>query len=359
MNAKISLIKKITPYNPENVKTVEEALVALQNCSFQGRNLGKALEVLSNMAFDSSCYRVLTLSGAMIPAGMEEIINKLIERGVISAIVTTGANIIHSIVNSAEPYDNQAHYIPSDKIDDKKLLEQRLNRIYDTLLPESGYQRADDLILSILRERFKNKKKIIISPSQLFEIIGNALLTRSFLKIAAIYQVPVFCGATSDSELALNLARYRKRHGLTIILDEIADMEQYGNIMKEHISIPGNSAGTIIIGGGVPRNWAQQIFPYLYDIMDVDPNTNENINGFKYSVRFHTAVPHDGGLSGCTVSESISWGKYSANSTHQSVWGDATVYFPLIATALLQRMGKENISSMPDLLPTLKTIQRE
>ena len=66
-------------------------------------------------------------------------------------------------------------------------------------------------------------------------------------------------------------------------------------------------------------------------------------DGYAYSVRFHSAVPHDGGLSGCTINESISWGKYNTNAKHQSVWGDSSVYFPLIITGLIQRMNRLGI----------------
>jgi len=82
-------VKKIRPYDPSKVNTLEDALVALQGCSFQGRNLGQALEVMTNMVNDK-CFRVLTLAGAMIPAGMEEIINQLIEKKIIHAIGRPG-----------------------------------------------------------------------------------------------------------------------------------------------------------------------------------------------------------------------------------------------------------------------------
>ena len=89
-------MKKIIPYDPTKVKDVESALVALQGLSFQGRNLGNALELLAEMVGDSECFRVLVVSGAAIPAGMEEIFCQLIDRDMFHCIITTGANITHS-----------------------------------------------------------------------------------------------------------------------------------------------------------------------------------------------------------------------------------------------------------------------
>ncbi|MFX0073721.1 MAG: deoxyhypusine synthase family protein, partial [Candidatus Hermodarchaeota archaeon] len=89
------------------------------------------------------------------------------------------------------------------------------------------------------------------------------------------------------------------------------------------------------IGGGVPRNWAQQIFPLLDQIGEIETETM----GYNYSVRIHTATEYDGGLSGCTISESKSWGKYSLESRYISVWCDATIALPILITGLLQRIN--------------------
>lgn len=326
------LQKKITPYDPSKVKTVEDALMALEECSFQGRNLGIALEVLTNMIKADNCLRVLTLSGAMIPAGMEEVICQAIERKIIGAITTTGANIIHSIVNHANSDGHQSHFMGTDKVDDEELFKYRINRIYDTYLPEEYYRNVADVLYTLLVNDFPIKKQHIVLPSKLYAYVGKKLPGRSFLSIAAKHNVPIFCGASSDSEFAMNLARYRKYKELNIILDEVAEIENFAKLIKSY-----PTWGTIIVGGGVPRNWSQQIFPYLDQTREKD---EREYSGYEYSVRFHSASPEDGGLSGCTISESISWGKYSAQAKNQSVWGDATVYFPLIMTALFQRMDR-------------------
>ena len=329
-----NLKTKIKPFNPKHVTTVEDALHALSSLSFQGRNLGNALTVLQKMVDDKKCFKVLTLSGAMVPAGLEEIVCQMIERKVIDAIVTTGANIIHSIVNSFDPSDDhQAHYVGSVHVDDTELYNQRINRIYDTFLPEGGYQLAEDGLLEIILANFTPSKKNIISPSEFFEFLGKKLPGRGILQIAAKNKTPIFCGATSDSELGLNLMKYQKRHNIFIYLDEIGDVDKFAEIIKKH-----ERYGTIIIGGGVPRNWAQQVFPYLDQMRNKDDQ--KAYDGYNYSVRFHTATPLDGGLSGCSISESISWGKYAKNATHQSVWVDATIGMPLVITGLFQYLDR-------------------
>jgi len=284
------------------------------------------------MVKSPNTLRVLTLSGAMIPAGMEEIISQGIERGVIGAIVTTGANIIHSIVNCYTE-GHQAHYIGEEHVNDTELFRHRINRVYDTYIPEDNYRNAELDIWNVIKAQFEPGKNYIIPPSELFRILGEALPSRTFLSVAAKHKVPIFCGASSDTELALDLMHFRKLHDIHIIFDEMADIERFAQVIKAY-----PTPGTIILGGGVPRNWAQQVFPYI-DQTKAEGEEN-HLHGYEFSVRFHSAVAHDGGLSGCTISESISWGKYSPEAKNQSVWGDSTVYFPLIMTALFQRMDR-------------------
>ncbi|MHA1584275.1 MAG: deoxyhypusine synthase family protein [Promethearchaeota archaeon] len=340
--------KKIEPYDPSKVNTVEDALIALQGCSFQGRNLGNALEVMTKMAQDEDCLRVLTLAGAMIPAGMEEIICQGIERGIFGAIVSTGANIIHSIVNSFETSTHQSHYLGIPDVNDANLHIHRINRIYDTYLPEEEYEHAEDELFGIIQKHFESSTPITTTSSKFLSLLGKDLPGRSFINIAAKNNVPIFCGAFSDSELGLNLMKYRKNHDYRIIMDELGDIDNFAHLIASF-----TKHGTIILGGGVPRNWAQQIFPYLDQMKSTkvyekevpivknaadSQNSVPNFEGYDYSVRFHTASAYDGGLSGCTISESVSWGKYSPNSFHQSVWVDSTIGFPLIMTALFQRL---------------------
>ena len=325
---------KIQPYDPTKITTVEDALIALQSCSFQGRNLGNALEVLSKMVNAPNCLKVLTLSGALVPAGMEEIIIQGIEHGIYNVIVTTGANLIHSIVNVFDPQpERQGHYVGSEQVDDGDLFHHRINRIFDTFLPEDGYLYAEQELLKIIQNHHTPGTDYRYTSSEFLEFLGPRLPGRSFISVAAAHKVPIFCGALSDSELGLDLMKFRKRHDFRIIIDELGDVPKYAELIKSY-----KQCGSIILGGGVPRNWAQQVFPFLDQMRE---SADDRVyDGFSFSVRFHSATKHDGGLSGCTISESISWGKYAVDATHQSVWVDSTIGFPLVMTALIQRMQK-------------------
>ncbi|MFX1338266.1 MAG: deoxyhypusine synthase family protein [Promethearchaeota archaeon] len=317
------LLKKIRPYDVKKVSNINDLLSSLRYCGFQGRNLGQALEILEKMVTDETCLTVLTLSGAMVPAGMGDLICVLMEYKLIDVLVSTGANIIHDIVDI---FADKGHFIGSPYVDDNELFEYRINRIYDVFLPEENYQSAEVALFKIIQDTFKSKN-IHLTPSEFLKILGEKIKKRSIISVAAENNIPIYVPAFSDSELALNLIKYSKREGYDFQFDILKDVLNFGELIKN-----SEKYGTIVIGGGVPRNWAQQIFPLLDQIDNIETM------GYNYSVRIHTATEYDGGLSGCTISESKSWGKYSLDSDYVSIWCDATIALPILVTGLLQRL---------------------
>ena len=318
------LVKKISPLDPKKVKNIDELLTALKTCGFQGRNLGRALDILEEMVSNKKILTVMTLSGTLVPAGMAELICALIEHNLIDVIVSTGANTIHDLVDAVSDI---GHYVGSSNVDDDDLFKARINRIYDTFLPEDNYKLAENVLLDIIKRNFESKE-INITPSELMKKIGHNVEERCILSIASAHNVPIFVPAFSDSELALDLIKFSVREGYKYNIDIFGDVLKFADIIRN-----AEEFGTFIIGGGVPRNWAQQVFPLLDQIDNIESM------GYNYSVRITTAVEYDGGLSGCTISESKSWGKYSLESKYITVWCDATIALPILITGLFQRLN--------------------
>ena len=317
------LKQKVIPFVVNNVKNVNDLLISLKNCGFQGRKLGLAFDILYKMVSDKNVFTVLTLAGAMVPAGYGKLISELMEYNLIDALISTGANITHDLVDAVS---NIGHYIGSPNVDDDELFKHRINRIYDIFLPEENYDKADQELLKIIHSLFEDKQ-IKITPSEFLKKIGSKISTDCILSIAAKKDIPIFVPAFSDSEFALKLIKYNLYEGYNFQFDILEDVKKFGNLVKN-----SKEYGTLIIGGGVPRNWAQQIFPML------DQFDNIEKMGYNYSVRISTAMEYDGGLSGSTFSEAKSWGKYSLESKHVSVWCDATIALPILVTGLLQRL---------------------
>ncbi len=327
--------RPIKPINPLKCRSAFEILEALGDCSFQGRNLSTALDVLTTMVEDGDCGIVLTFAGAMVPAGMGELVCQLMEKGIIQAIVSTGANISHDLVNAAK--GGPGHFVGDPQADDNELFQHRINRIYDTNLPEDNYLAAEEVLEAIWRplqqakDRERREGPWVMPPSEIFRLTGKGLSQRgmrSMLAVAFETETPIFCGATSDSEFCLNFAKFRYRGWCNLVMDEIEDLFRMGNWVRSK-----EKRGAIIVGGGVPRNWAQQIFPLL-DMID-----DAHFPGYDFGVRISTDNVVFGGLSGCTISESKSWGKYGPHARFAEVACDATIALPILIGALFDRLS--------------------
>jgi deoxyhypusine synthase len=307
------------------LKSANDYLSAYSRLSFQARKLGQVLDVLERMARDEGCLRVMTLAGALIPAGLGGVICDLIEAGVVNCLVSTGANVTHDLVEAA----GGRHYIGSELADDRELQKLQINRIYDTFLPEAEYTIAQKWLEARLEETSERR----FTPSALMRFLGEAAPADCLLGAAARRGVPIFVPAFTDCEMALDLAVYNRRRQDPVVVDEMGDLETFARLIEAH-----ERRGSIILGGGVPRNWAQQVFPYLSFVHRGDGRREEFL-GYDYGVRITTDRPDFGGLSGCTFSESVSWGKYTAQSTTATVICDVTIALPLLAGALLERLG--------------------
>ena len=89
-----------------------------------------------------------------------------------------------------------------------------------------------------------------------------------------------------------------------------------------------------MIGGGVPKNFAQDIV-VAAEVLGFDAPMH------KYAVQLTVADERDGALSGSTLKEACSWGKVDT-TYEQMVYGEATVTLPLIAGYAYHRKAHAN-----------------
>jgi len=127
-----------------------------------------------------------------------------------------------------------------------------------------------------------------------------------------------------SSSLALNLAVQRLQ-GKIFNLDFVREIIEQASILFN-----SKKSGIVEIGGGVPKNEAQQTGPLLDQIL------RRNHGGQDYIIQITDARPDTGGLSGATLQEGKSWGKVQdAHSGMVTVYADATIAFPILALYVL------------------------
>jgi deoxyhypusine synthase len=324
----------------KRVHSIDDLVRAMAKTAFTGRQVGEAADVLEAMARDEECFVVMTLAGAMTVAKQSLIIAELIDRGIVNAIVSTGALMAHGLVEAT----GLSHFRHNPELSDEDLYEQGYNRVYDTLEPERNLDDVEEVLAEILNNWDHNE---VICSYKLNHAIGQHLTKRSkeergILKSAYEKGVPVFVPAFTDSELGLDFAlnnRVREstgRHKLRF--DPFEDLEHFAATLLRQKRL-----GIFTIGGGVPRNWSQQFGPFI-ELRHRRLGEHVPLKRYHYGVRICPEPVYWGGLSGSPYSEAVSWGKFvppAEGGRFGEVFLDATVGLPIIVAAVLERLGKD------------------
>lgn len=352
----------------DRINDSDELLQAMSKTAFGGRSLGEATDVFYEMVTDPDCFVVLTLAGAMTVAKMGLLVCDMIERNMIQAIVATGALITHGLVENT----GMSHFKYNFDIPDVELYKEGFDRVYDTLERE---QNLDDLEL-IVNEAFKelppgSRAGSYLINRKIGEYLSKQRSGRGILKSAYEHHVPVYIPSFTDSELGLDFSLHNRRlkseNKEPIFFDSYDDLEHFTSVIFRQ-----KTTGIFTIGGGVPRNWAQQVGPYLDLIRfrlvdnikdryaDRTKQANPYLKFYKYGVRICPEPVYWGGLSGCTYSEGVSWGKFydqKSGGRFAEVLSDATLVWPLLLKGVSERLKKNGLTMLKKNYANDQTLQ--
>jgi deoxyhypusine synthase len=290
--------------------------------SFGAGRLASACDIFENMVRDEECTVFLALAGAAVPAGLRTILADLIRKRLIDSLVSTGANMVHDLIEALGGHHYKGHWF----VDDYLLYMYHIYRIYDVFVPEEDFVKADETLIKMFDEISTKKEGKLFSTNELMREIGMRLKDpKSIVRSAYEANVPIFLPAMRDSEFAyihaVHATRCKKEKALTV--DAFQEVPEMLKMMEqsEHI-------GMVVLGGGVPRNSVQHAALMTG-------------KGLDYVVVITTDRPEPGGLSGSTIEETISWGKCKQKADKTMVISDSLIAFPLMVAAVLERLGKD------------------
>lgn len=282
--------------------------------------VGEAAELMAEM-FDNPDYTViLTIAGALVPGGLRKIIRDLVHEGYVNVIVTTGANLVHDMVEAL----GYRHSVGTFRAEDKELKAENLGRIGDIYIGQRAFEHLEKWMFQLLR-RIPQEKKEHISTAELLTAMGEEIQDQeSIIATAARKDVPIICPAFVDSIAGFHLWVFGqdRKLGLNPLLDTNRLMDKVYEAKK---------VGIIILGGGTPKHFA------LF--------ANTFREGVDSAVQITMDRPEPGGLSGASLEEAISWGKIKPKGRSATVICDATIAFPLIVAAALEKVGKRSLRS--------------
>lgn len=310
------------PFQIDRTNSATSLLEKMSGTAFQGRQLGQAFEVWQAMLADPECTILMGLSGAMVPAGMRRVVRFIIEHRLVDILTSTGANFFHDIHETKGFH----HYQGSPDMDDEALGEVMVDRMYDVLADEVRF-REHDLWIGSFAARL-DQTRPYTTREFLYRLgleVGRDCAEDGIVTAAAKCGVPLFCPAIGDSSIGIGVAESRHRGENRLMFDMMADVLEITNAVAD-----SKATGVIYFGGGTPKNYTQQS-----EVVAILMNRGKE--GHRYGVQVVTDAPHWGGLSGCTLAESQSWGKIAKGARMVDCHCDSTIAMPLLVSALAEQ----------------------
>jgi deoxyhypusine synthase len=348
--------EKARRVDPRPITGRENARDLLEHAfsAYVGRQVRTAYQLMRrSMEEDASIF--LTLSGAMTPAGLHQsCLIPLIERGVITCLTTTGANLYHD----AHRIIGHAIREVNPDAGDLQLRLARVIRIYDLGFWEEALLDTDRLFSALMQGPDYQRK---MTTPEFHALLGRdigemerALGVKQPSLLSSAYQhgVPIFVGAVQDGSIFLNAVKLKRLFPEQFKFEIDINEDVYAMAAVQHWSRHRGSKRLAIwiLGGGVPKNYTLQGEPLLDQILFV-PTT-----GFDIDVQFCVDPVDNGALSSCPAGEGHTWGKVSVEAVEAGsvyVHTDVTAVFPWLTHALLsdprmKRKPKRLLDSLSD-----------
>lgn len=267
---------------------------------------------------DKECTSILTLAGSTSAGGCMQVYVDMVRHNMVDAIVATGASIVDMDFFEALGFK---HYRGTPFVDDRTLRAQYIDRIYDTFIDEEELQACDATIREIadsLTPRPYSSREFIWEMGRYLR--AHSVKKDSLIETCYEHGVPIFCPAFTDSSAGFGLVMHQVgRPEEHITIDSIRDFYEL-----TRIKIAGNTSGLFMVGGGVPKNFAQ-------DTVVCAEVLGHDVPMHKYAVQITVADVRDGACSSSTLKEASSWGKVDT-TFEQMVYAEATTVVPLIAS---------------------------
>jgi deoxyhypusine synthase len=341
--------KRIDP-PPVTAQTSLTRLIEEAFLSYNAGRLREACRLFTTKMLAPNATVGLSLSGALTPAGLGiSCLAPLVEAGFIDWIISTGANLYHDTHFALGMELHQSR----PGLDDLKLREEQVIRIYDVVFEYENLLGTDDFYRTLCRTEPFQKT---MGTAEFHYLVGKYLAARedetghkgrSLLAAAYRCGVPVYTSSPGDSSIGMNLAALQLE-GSKLAIDPLRDVNQTAAIVFEAKKQEGAS-GVFILGGGSPKNFILQTEPQIQEVLGLADS------GHDYFLQVTDARPDTGGLSGATPSEAMTWGKVDPDNLPDAIicYLDSTVFLPLFTAYALASHAPRPHRRLMDRLPDL------
>ena len=340
---------------PVRVRRVDECQSIheiFEHClpAFGGAILRRVYTILDR-ALTSGCPVTMSIAGPVTVSGQHQAwLIPLIETGWVAYISTTDAVCYHDGHRSLNEHTNDPVYEVPIFGDDGKLRDEGVIRVTDMGFDEAVLLDQDKFLTAVLaRPEFQKK----MTGTELRYRLGAYYAqqeTRNrvqpgLLSTCNRLGIPIFVGAPADGSVFLNSMKRWAMKQCGLIPDYAFDLDLHAEVFEAcayHrwglFDQEPNALATLMLGGGVPKNYNLQPEPALGQILGIP-----NVRGYNFDVQIVSAPVTDGSLSSCPPGEAVTWGKVDKDTylqSTESMQADYSMLMPFIVKALLDNRAR-------------------
>jgi deoxyhypusine synthase len=339
---------------PVRVRRVDECQSVheiFENClpAFGGAILRRVYSILDR-AIAMKCPLTVSIAGPVTVSGQHQAwLIPLLETGWVAYVSTTDAVCYHDGHRSLNEHTNDPIYEVPVFGDDGKLRDDGVIRVTDMGFDEAVLLDQDKFLTAVLlRPEFQKKMTGTELRYRLGAYYGQQehrnRVVPGLLSTCNRLGIPIFVGAPADGSVFLNSTKLWAMKQAGLIPDYAFDLDLHAEVFEAcayHywglFDSEARAMATLILGGGVPKNYNLQPEPALGQVLGLP-----NVRGYEFDVQITTAPVTDGSLSSCPPAEAVTWGKVDKETYQQSTEslpGDYSMMMPFIVKALMEKHG--------------------
>jgi deoxyhypusine synthase len=313
--------------------------------AFGGAFLRRIYTILDS-AIGMGCPITLAISGPVTVSGQHQAwLIPLLETGWIAYLSTTDAVCYHDGHRSLNAHrDGPVFEVPIWG-NDGELRDEGTIRVTDMAFDEAVLLDQDKFLSAVLRRpEFQRSMTGTELRNRLGAFYGEQerknRVRAGLLSTCHRLAIPIFVGAPADGSVFLNSMKLWAMQRAGLVDSYKFDLDMHAEVYEAcayHrwglFDNPPNALATVILGGGVPKNYNLQPEPALGQVLGIP-----NVRGYHFDVQIVTAPVTDGSLSSCPPGEAVTWGKVDKDTyqyTTESMQADYSTVIPFLVKALL------------------------
>ncbi|MBN1385995.1 deoxyhypusine synthase family protein [Candidatus Woesearchaeota archaeon] len=287
---------------------------------------------------------MITLAGAMSTAELGKTLAEMIRQGKVHAITCTGANLEEDLFNlvAHDHYRRVPDYKDLTPDDELRLLENGMNRVTDTCIPEEEAMMVIDREIVDEWSRAEKSGKRMFPHEFIYNIIRSGVLEGKFqidpkdswIIAACEKNLPIFVPGWEDSTLGNSFVSEILMNDKMTKIDTVRSGLEYMHALVNWYweNSKDSGIGFFQIGGGIAGDFAICVVPLInHDL----PRLNRPAQLWSFFCQISDSTTSYGSYSGAVPNEKITWGKLGVDTPKFVIESDATIVAPLIFAYVL------------------------